>query len=262
MARIRTVKPEFYAHERLSELPPEWHLLAAAILNYADDYGYFNANPALVLAGTMPLRPTVNVVAALEALVAIGYARLGRGPDGRRYGQVVNFAKHQRVERPSKRTVVDGIEVAWDDGSPNPHRPIGEGSVNPHRGLSGGSPLEQGTGNREPGTGIVEPGAGNARATAIATDPQHDKHVDGFCTFVCLPQRVFDDFVNRVVHAGADHAVAPSQVRAWAQDVRARWQGRIPGADIFDFWRNEWQTTHGSNTPAKGRDLTAGLRNL
>jgi hypothetical protein len=56
MARIRTIKPEFWRHEDLSALPEATHMLAAQLLNYADDYGYFNANPALIKAEVSPLR--------------------------------------------------------------------------------------------------------------------------------------------------------------------------------------------------------------
>ena len=56
MARIRTIKPEFWKHEDLSALPEITHMLAAALLGYADDEGYFNANPALVKSECLPLR--------------------------------------------------------------------------------------------------------------------------------------------------------------------------------------------------------------
>ena len=55
MARIRTIKPEFWRHEDLSALPADTHMLAAALLNYADDEGYFNANPKLVEAECFPV---------------------------------------------------------------------------------------------------------------------------------------------------------------------------------------------------------------
>ena len=69
MARIRTIKPEFWAHEDLSELPEATHMLAAALLNYADDEGYFNANPMLIKAACSPLRePSVSIQESLTLL--------------------------------------------------------------------------------------------------------------------------------------------------------------------------------------------------
>lgn len=110
MARIRTIKPEFWNNEALSSLPEATHVLAAALLNHADDEGYFNANPALIKAACSALRePTIPIQKSLEALEAIGYLRLifpqenGGAPllakPGRQFGVIVNFTKHQTISR-------------------------------------------------------------------------------------------------------------------------------------------------------------------
>jgi hypothetical protein len=136
MARIRTIKPEFWANEKLSVLPEATHMLAAALLNYADDEGYFNANHALIRAACFPLRePSVSVPDSLIALSNAGYLKLGSGEDGRRYGQVLKFSEHQRINRPTASKIKD-IEVAWDD------------SLKTHSQLSEPSPPER---NREQG---------------------------------------------------------------------------------------------------------------
>lgn len=127
MSRIRTIKPDFWRHEDLSELPEATHMLAAALLNYADDEGYFNANEKLVKAECCPLRETsVSVHDSIMALAKIGYLRLGTGPDGKRYGHVVAFLQHQRVNRPQP-SKISGLDVAWD-GSLNNHTQITERS--------------------------------------------------------------------------------------------------------------------------------------
>ena len=46
MARIRTIKPDFWKHEDLSALPEITHMLAAALLNHADDEGFFKTGDA------------------------------------------------------------------------------------------------------------------------------------------------------------------------------------------------------------------------
>src|SRR6185312_14740775 len=97
MARIRTIKPEFWRHEALSALPESTHMLAAALLNYADDEGFFNANPRLIAGEIYTLRaPLVPVEQSLAELAGIGFIRLGSAADGRRYGHIVTFEKHQR----------------------------------------------------------------------------------------------------------------------------------------------------------------------
>ncbi len=114
MARIRTIKPEFHKHEDLSELPAETHLLAAALLNYADDEGYFNANPRLVQAECCPLRDlSVSVHDSLISLVEIGYLKMGMGEHGKTYGYIVNFLEHQVINRP-KPSKIKGMQIPWD----------------------------------------------------------------------------------------------------------------------------------------------------
>lgn len=139
MARIRTIKPDFWKHEELSELPESVHMLAAALLNYADDEGYFNANDKLVKAECCPLRePSVSIHDALTMLSNVGYLRLGKSTDGKRFGHIINFDLHQRVNRktPSK---IKNIAIAWDD------------SVSAHAQLTESSPLE-GKGKEGKGT--------------------------------------------------------------------------------------------------------------
>ncbi len=98
---------------------------AAALLNYADDEGFFNANPELVAADCCPLRePTVSVPASLTALAAIEYIRLGTGSDGKRYGQIVTFLTHQRINR-ATTSKIKGMSIAWDD-LVSPHAQVDE----------------------------------------------------------------------------------------------------------------------------------------
>lgn len=102
MGRIRTIKPDFWKHEDLSALPEATHLLAAALLNYADDSGYFNANVGLIKAECSPLRePSVSIQDSLKSLVGIGYIQIFFGKDGKSYGRIVKFDEHQRVNRPT-----------------------------------------------------------------------------------------------------------------------------------------------------------------
>lgn len=109
--------------------------------------------------------------------------------------------------------------------------------------------------------------ADRARAVGIVSpgqwDRQHGSHAHraDFCGWVCLPQAVHSEFVNRVVGAGSSLAEAEASVHAWELDVKARWAGQIPGEDSFKFWRAEWAATHparrASATPAPGAGLDA-----
>lgn len=113
--------------------------------------------------------------------------------------------------------------------------------------------------SRAAALGLVRPGQ---------WERQHASHAfrGDFCGWLCLPQSLVDGFVQRAVAAGFEHTAATANVRMWALGVRDRYlkSGHIPGeADIFVFWRNEWTTSHGSNTPtrsAAATDPLAGVR--
>jgi hypothetical protein len=120
MSRIRTIKPSFFSHEELSALPVEVHLLAAGLLCYADDEGFFHAHPKLVQAAVFPIRENFgSIPEMLRSLQAVGYLRLGRSKDGKLYGQVANFASHQRVSHPTP-SIIRNLEIDWDDSGEIP----------------------------------------------------------------------------------------------------------------------------------------------
>lgn len=143
MPRIRTVKPEFWAHEELSEFPPETHMLAAALLNYADDEGYFNANPKLVKAICCPLRDdSMSVHESLKQLANIGYIKLGTGEDGKSYGVIEKFQQHQVISRPTA-SKISVLCITWDD-SLKTHGVIMDDSLPERKGKEQGKEGEQG----------------------------------------------------------------------------------------------------------------------
>jgi hypothetical protein len=115
MGRIRTIKPEFTQDEDLSKLPAETHLLAAGILTYSDDEGYFQANPNLVMAAVFPLREcSVSIHDMLKQLAEIGYIQLGTTASGKRVGRVTKFSEHQRVNRPTA-SKIRCLTIDWDN---------------------------------------------------------------------------------------------------------------------------------------------------
>lgn len=120
MSRIRTLKPEFWGHEELSNLPEATHILAAALLNYADDFGYFNANPGLIRAACSPLRePSVSIPDSLKNLEGIGFIEVGQGDDGKIYGRVVKFSDHQRLSHRTESKIASK-NIVWESSGAAP----------------------------------------------------------------------------------------------------------------------------------------------
>jgi hypothetical protein len=115
MARIRTIKPEFWRDELLAGVTAEAALLAIGLLNHCDDEGYFNANPKLVESDVFPLRSlSNNTTELLRELSVIGYIEMFLGSDTKTYGKVVNFEKHQVINKKTPSKIKGLCEIRQD----------------------------------------------------------------------------------------------------------------------------------------------------
>jgi len=144
--RIRTIKPEFWQHEGLSRLPEFTRLLAIALLNWADDEGYFLASPALIRGSLFPfLDDSRSIPGALQELSNVGFIRLGNDTQERIVGMVINFARHQQVNKP-RPSKIKGL-TRFPESSGTPPGDIWEVSREEWNGM------EQGSGKGMEGSG-------------------------------------------------------------------------------------------------------------
>lgn len=118
MARIRTIKPEFWTDEDLAGVSEPALILAASLLNHADDEGFFRAHHGLIKAACFPLRePSLSIQGMFSELSEIGYARFFKGNDGKQYGRVVNFLRHQKINRPTPSKIKQLIPITEHSGN-------------------------------------------------------------------------------------------------------------------------------------------------
>ncbi|HGP4137752.1 TPA: DnaT-like ssDNA-binding domain-containing protein [Enterobacter roggenkampii] len=165
MARIRTIKPEFWTDEDMSEVSEAACLLAIGLLNYADDEGYFNANPKLIKAAIFPIREqSGSIPVLLRELSSVGYISLFSGHDGKIYGLVNNFSKHQVINKAKKSIIRDLCVLPYEYGNDTEQLPPGrEGNgkewkgKTPLIGNEQNSPVDNSAGGGEP-----DPDANNA----------------------------------------------------------------------------------------------------
>ena len=120
--RIRTIKPEFWSNEELSSISAEAALLAIGLLNYADDEGYFNANPKLVSSSIFPIRETSGTTTVLlRELSDIGYIKLYTAGENKMIGHIVNFKRHQVINKPKasnyKAFINDTVQLPYEYGT-------------------------------------------------------------------------------------------------------------------------------------------------
>lgn len=147
MARIRTVKPEFWSHPVLSKAEDVTRLAALGLLNFADDEGYFQATPGLIRSQLWPLdEDSTKARRVLAQLIKVGWIQVREHPEYGDIGFVVGFSKHQKIDRPSPSK----IKHYYD-------------SSNTRRALDERSLLDQGSGIRDQGED-----QGEDRAPALA----------------------------------------------------------------------------------------------
>ena len=147
--RIRTIKPEFWQNESMAALPLFSRLLAIALLNYSDDEGCFMANPRLIRGQLFPLMEDSSlIVEAIQDLIDLKYIELGTDSSGRSVGRVINFNKHQRIDKPKKSVIAASFTI--QDESKINLRHIQDDTNTSPRNVHDASEQEgKGTGNRK-----------------------------------------------------------------------------------------------------------------
>lgn len=151
--RIRTVKPEFWAHPVMSRLPYDTRILALGLLNLADDEGYFDADPDYIRGAVLFREDSSNVRRMLDELSRSQWITLC-GTRERPIGRVVNFRKHQRVDRPQPSRLK---QYALDESSTNDRRALDDQSTQEQgTGKGKDTPIVPASGDEPPPASAVE----------------------------------------------------------------------------------------------------------
>ena len=191
MARIRSIKPDFWGDSKLaSELTRDQRLFYIGLWNEADDEGRFLAHPRRLLGAIFPYEEDLSesfTEASLKVLSDTGRLTL-YSVNGEPYGQLTKFEEHQKINRPSKSRI-----PSPDSALADAHTAFTESSVKPH--VLARAREEQGTGNREQGTG------------SISAEPKVDSTPNGGGILIHLP-------TNR---KGENYAVPNHQADEWRE---------------------------------------------
>jgi len=164
MARIRSIKPEFFTSEAIAALPLSARLTFIGLWTYVDDNGVGLDNELLITAAIWPLeRDNLETLARTrEDLASLSRAGLvSRYQDSRKsYVHVTSWTEHQKVDHPRKpryplpseaHTVVD---LASRNGSVD--QTLATDSRESREGLD----PEQGSGIRDQGNPPSPPAGG------------------------------------------------------------------------------------------------------
>lgn len=99
MARIRTIKPGFYASESLAEVSIYAERTFGGLITLVDDSGRIKDNAAIIHGAIWALRPAHTAVDVESDLIQLEKAGLicRYTVNGKRYLHLVTFAEHQKI---------------------------------------------------------------------------------------------------------------------------------------------------------------------
>lgn len=135
MARIRSVKPEFWTSEQIAECSPNTRLMFIGMWNFCDDYGVHPASCARLKMEVFPadaissadVRRMIDELLANELLTEYEI-------DGSLYWLVTGFDKHQKPDTKTGKYPLPNGEIGGKirrktaEHSPNEQRTIAERS--------------------------------------------------------------------------------------------------------------------------------------
>ncbi|MFJ7176456.1 hypothetical protein ACIQXA_08610 [Streptomyces massasporeus] len=264
MARIRSIKPEFFTSLTIAEQPLSARLTFIGLWTYVDDNGVGQADPRLIRAAIWPLEEAPDILQRTRKdLRSLQEGRLITlyEASGRPLVYVNSWTEHQKVSHPRKPRFPTPDEVRQLADQQGSHTP--EDRRSPPENLQ--SPPEddapeQGAGSREQGKGIE----GNSEADASATPPPR-LDVERVCEHLAV-----------VIEKGGTKK--PRITKTWRNDVRLLLDvdgvtpeqaiAAIDWAHADDFWnahilspgklRAKYETLRRQATSAQRKQRPAG----
>lgn len=140
MARIRSIKPEFWTSEQVAACSPLARLLFVGLWTFADDGGVHPASVRRLKMEVFPADPfdDATIAGLLAELVNAGLVR-EYDANGERYWFVTGWHRHQRIDKPTFRHPQPPNVTT----TPTPiRRALGEDSSNSRLLLADASPTE------------------------------------------------------------------------------------------------------------------------
>ncbi|NPD62508.1 hypothetical protein HPP02_10870 [Klebsiella aerogenes] len=145
MARIRTVKPEFWTDEKVVECSIPARLLFIGLFNFANDMGCLERSPKRLKMQIFPA-DALDCEPLIQELITHGLLTEYSVNDVC-YLQIKGFLKHQKINRPSASKIPLPPEFTEAKAGKEEKRApnqggLNEDSVNPHGGLTDGKGRE------------------------------------------------------------------------------------------------------------------------
>lgn len=108
MARIRTIKPSFWADSRVGSLSWDARLLLIGLISGADDRGRFVATQSSITGYVFPHDevPASKFRRLMKEITETGIVELYK-VDGCQYGRLPKWNQHQKISHPQTSVIPD-----------------------------------------------------------------------------------------------------------------------------------------------------------
>lgn len=223
MARIRTIKPEFWTDETIVELPFEYRLLFIGLWNFVDDEGYVEYRPKQLKMKVFP-GDDIDIRAGIESLIAHSLIDVYEAQiEGRRVEilHISKWSRHQVINRATK-SKYNGIYLERRDAGTL----FSEDSVSDHGGLTRERKGREGKGKE----GVELVGNPHQSDADDANDPPIQ-----LCGFRHPPERGCQGCARQRKQAESDATRERMQAASTLGKVRAReTQDAIDACELCD----------------------------
>jgi len=146
MARIRTVKPEFWSSEQMIECSPLARLLFIGMWNFCDDGGIHTASYVRIKAEVFPVDNITipEIKSLINELISQGLI-FEYEHSGSLFWMVTGWERHQKIDRPNAKYPPPSSQLLEEftrNNSTSPRRMLDESSTSPRRVLDESSTPE------------------------------------------------------------------------------------------------------------------------
>jgi hypothetical protein len=142
MARIRTIKPEFWTSEQVAECSTKARLLFIGLWNFCDDQGIHPASARRLKMEVFPADPfsTDEIEAMVQELLQAGLI-VHFEVDGREYWIVTGW-NHQKIDRPNPKYPLPSEGRILSHSPSESRQELDDNSTNDRRAIGDHSPPE------------------------------------------------------------------------------------------------------------------------
>lgn len=244
MARIRSIKPQFWTSEQIAECSPNARLTFIGMWNFCDDYGVHPASPARLKMEVFPADAFTkeDISSWMQELISQGLV-IEYEAGNALYWLVTGWHKHQKIDSPTGQyPMPDGNIGAKIRRTPAERSPNDTGTSADH------SPLEK---EKE-----------KEKEKEIASSATADK-ADAHKTSrkIALTD---DEFISSLeanpAYNGIDVRREYGKMCAWLASPRGK--GKFPTRQRFLNWLNRCDPTMATNTDDNYDPETGGHKHV